>query len=308
MDRLDALRVFVAVCDAKGFAPAARRLRLSPSVVTRLIQGLEERLGVRLLQRTTRSLHLTDAGHAYLERVRRILNEVEEADEVARGERVVPRGRLAVTAPVIFGRMHVAPLLRRYMGLYPEVTAELHLNDRNVHLVEEGIDVAVRIGALSDSSLVARRLGETRRVLVASPTYLRERGVPEHPHDLAQHDVVAFVPLNASREWTFAEEGGAGEVRIPITPRFSTNSGDVAIDFARAGFGLTRTLLYQVVSHLNTGELTIVLEQFELAASPIHAVYPTSRQLSAKVRALIDLITRTEDWRFAAGVPTEGAL
>jgi DNA-binding transcriptional LysR family regulator len=188
------------------------------------------------------------------------------------------------------------------------VTAELHLNDRNVHLVEEGIDVAVRIGTLSDSSLVARRLGETRRVLVASPTYLRERGVPEHPRELAQHDVIAFVPLNASREWTFAEEHGAGEVRIPITPRFLTNSGDAAIDFAQAGFGLTRTLLYQVVAQLNAGELTIVLERFEQPASPIHAVYPTSRQLSAKVRALIDLITQTDDWRFAARVPTAGAL
>ena len=189
------MAVFAAVCDANGFAPAARRLRLSPSVVTRLVASLEERLGVRLLQRTTHSLHLTEAGMRYLERVRRILGEVEEAEEAARSERTAPRGKLVVTAPVIFGRLHVAPLLSRYMALHPQVTAELQLSDRNTHLVEEGIDVAVRIGSLDDSALVARRLGENRRVVVASAAYLQRRGWPKHPGDVAGHDLILFGPL-----------------------------------------------------------------------------------------------------------------
>jgi len=169
MDRLDAMSAFVAVCDAEGFAPAARRLGMSASAVTRLVAGLEDRLGVRLLQRTTRSVRLTEAGERYLQRARRILVEVDEAEDIAQSERATPRGRLVVTAPLLFGRMHVAPVLRRFLDDYPEVTAQLHLSDHVVNLVEEGVDLAVRIGMLEDSSLVARRLGQTRRLLVASP-------------------------------------------------------------------------------------------------------------------------------------------
>ena len=303
MDRLDAMAVFAAVCDANGFAPGARRLGLSPSTVTRLVAALEEQLGVRLLHRTTRSLHLTEAGERYLDRVRRILADVDEADEAARGERTLVRGRLVVTAPVIFGRLHVAPLLRRYMQANPEVTAELLLNDRNVHLIEEGVDVAVRIGALDDSSLATRLLGRTRRVVVGSPDYLSRRGRPEYPADLERHDIIVFGPVHAGREWNFtaAGDGTRRDMSVAVSPRLATNSGDAALDFVRDGLGLTRALLYQVVPHLATGELEVVLDRFEPAPSPIQAVYPTRRLVPAKVRAFVDLAAQEGNWNFAKG-------
>src|ERR1700745_2912237 len=181
MDRIDAMQAFVAVADLKGFAPAARKLGLSPSAVTRLIAALEDRLGARLLQRTTRAVTLTDGGSRYLERVRRILADVEEAEGSAEGERTRPGGRLVVSAPVGFGRLHVSPVMSAYLKRYPEVTGELRLADRMINLVEDGVDLAIRIGHLADSSLVARHAGEMRRIVVASHDYLREHGEPATP-------------------------------------------------------------------------------------------------------------------------------
>src|SRR5499425_3333861 len=178
MDRIDAMLAFVAVADRQGFAPAARKLKLSPSAITRLVAALEERLGARLLQRTTRSVALTDAGTRYLERARRILADIEEAETAAEGERTRPSGRLVVSAPLGFGRLHVSPVMTAYLKRYPEVSGELRLEDRMVSLVEDGIDLSVRIGELADSSLVARHVGEMRRIVVASPAYLRTRGEP----------------------------------------------------------------------------------------------------------------------------------
>src|SRR6202012_3464789 len=188
MDRIDAMQAFVAVADLKGFAPAARKLGLSPSGVTRLIAALEDRLGARLLQRTTRAVTLTDVGARYLERVRRILSDVEEAESAAEGERTRPSGRLAVSAPVGFGRLHVSPVMSQYLARYPEVTAELRLTDRVVNLVEDGVDLAVRIGHLPDSTLVARHVGEMRRIVVASNAYLKRRGEPKTPEGVADDD------------------------------------------------------------------------------------------------------------------------
>lgn len=301
MDRLEAMTVFAAVCDAGGFAPAARRLGVSPSVVTRQIAALERRLGVRLLHRTTRVVRLTDAGERYLESARRVLAEVEEAEERARGDRERPRGRLVVTAPVIFGRMHVAPLLRDYLTEYADVSAELILNDRNLHLIDEGIDVAIRIGALEDSSLVARRLGETRRVVVAAPGYLERRGRPQEPRDLKQHDVLFFAPFAEPREWTFHVRGRDGKARperVSLQARFVTNSGDAAIDFALAGHGIVRVLLYQVLDHIAHGRLEILLEPYEPPTSPIHAVYTSARLLPAKIRTFLDFAAERVSWSF----------
>ncbi len=290
MDRLTAMTVFAAVCDAASFAGAARRLGMSPPVITRTVVALETHLGVRLLQRTTRSLHLTEAGTRYLEQVRRVLAEADAADEIARGEQERPRGRLTVTAPLIFGRMHVAGLVRRYMAAHPDVTAELQLNDRNVNLVEEGVDVAIRIGALDDSSLVARRLGTTRRVIVASPAYLAARGAPVSPADIEAHDTISFGPSHAARDWTFADADDATRLtRVPIQPRLATNSGDAAIDYALEGGGLVRALHYQVAAHIAAGQLAVVLADHEPAPSPIHALYPSARLLPARVRAFLDL-------------------
>src|SRR5882757_3871330 len=192
MDRIDAMQAFVAVADLQGFAPAARKLGLSPSAVTRLIAALEERLGARLLQRTTRQVTLTDAGSRYLERARRILADVEEAENSVEAERTRPEGQLVISAPFGFGRLHVAPVVSAYLKRYPEVSIDLRLSDRRINLVEDGVDLAVRIGHLPDSTLVARHVGQMRRVVVASAGYLKRRGEPKRPADLASHDTIQF--------------------------------------------------------------------------------------------------------------------
>jgi DNA-binding transcriptional LysR family regulator len=296
MDRIDAMQAFVAVADLQGFAPAARKLGLSPSGVTRLIAALEDRLGARLLQRTTRQVALTDVGARYLERVRRILSDVEEAEGSAEGERTRPIGRLVVSAPVGFGRLHVSPVMTAYLTRYPEVVGELRLSDRMINLVEDGVDLAVRIGHLPDSSLVARHVGETRRIVVASPGYLKRRGEPKTPEAIASHATIQFGAVTASPEWQFVEDGR--EVRVACTPRLTTNSADAAIQYAEQGGGLTRVLAYQAAAAIKDGRLRVVLATFEQPALPIHVVYPTSRLLSAKVRTFIDLVTEISDWHF----------
>jgi DNA-binding transcriptional LysR family regulator len=296
MDRIDAMQAFVAVADLRGFAPAARKLGQSPSNVTRLIAALEDRLGARLLQRTTRSVTLTDAGSRYLERARRILGDVEEAEAAAEGERTRPSGRLVVSAPVGFGRLHVSPLMSAYLMRYGEVAGELRLSDRMINLVEDGVDLAVRIGHLPDSTLVARHVGEMRRIVVASPGYLQARGEPKRPAAIGSHETIQFGAASASSEWQFVEDGS--EVRIACTPRFTTNSSDAAIEYAERGGGLTRVLAYQAADAIKRGRLKIVLQKFEQPPLPIHLVYPTSRLLSAKVRTFIDLVIEISDWHF----------
>lgn len=297
MDRLDAMQAFVTVADLQGFAPAARKLGLSAPAVTRLIAALEDRLGARLLQRTTRSVALTDAGARYLERARRILADVEEAEGAVEGERTTPRGRLVISAPVGFGRLHVSPVVTAYLQRYPEVSCDLRLSDRMINLVEEGVDAAVRIGHLPDSTLVARHVGEMRRIVVASKAYLKARSEPRTPGDLASHDTVQFGAAAVPAEWRFVEDGC--EIRIATSPRFSTNSADAAIQYAEQGGGLTRVLAYQAADAVKRGSLNVVLEKFEQPALPIHIVYPTSRLLSAKVRAFVDLVAETTNWHFA---------
>ena len=296
MDRFDAMQAFVTVADLKGFAAAARKLRLSPSGVTRLIAALEDRLGARLLQRTTRSVTLTDAGARYLERARRILADIEEAEIAAEGERARPAGRLVISAPVGFGRLHVSPVLTTYLKRYREVSAELKLEDRVINLVEEGVDLAVRIGHLPDSSLVARHVGDMRRIMVASPGYLKSRGEPRKPQDVVAHDAVQSGSTAGLAEWRFVE--GGNEIRLGYTPRLITNTADAAIRYVEAGGGLTRVLAYQAAEAIKRGRLKIVLAKFEQPPLPIHIVYPTSRLLSAKVRTFIDLVIEISDWHF----------
>jgi DNA-binding transcriptional LysR family regulator len=298
MDRIDAMQAFVAVADLEGFAPAARKLGLSPSGVTRLIAALEERLGARLLQRTTRSVTLTDVGARYLERIRRILADVEEAEGAAEGERTRPSGRLVISAPLGFGRLHVSPVMTAYLKRYPEVAGELRLSDRMVNLVEDGVDLAVRIGHLPDSSLVARHVGEMRRIVVASSGYLERRGEPKTPDAVATHETIQFGVLTASPDWRFSD--GDREVRVAYSPRFSTNSADAAIQHAEQDGGLVQVMAYQAAEAIKRGRLQIVLAKFEVPALPIHVVYPTSRLLSTKVRTFIDLVTEISDWHFGA--------
>jgi DNA-binding transcriptional LysR family regulator len=297
MDRIDAMHAFVLVADLKGFAPAARKLGLSASGVTRLIAALEDRVGARLLQRTTRSVTLTDVGTRYLERARRILADVEEAEASAQAERIQPSGRLVVSAPLGFGRIHVTPLISTWLQRYTEASGELRLADRMINLVEDGVDCAVRIGHLPDSSLVARNVGDMRRIVVGSGDYLARRGEPKRPMDIMSHDTIQFGATTAAPEWRFVE--GGEDIRVACAPRFTTNSADAAIWHAAQGGGLTRVMAYQAAEALGHGRVKIVLADFEQAPLPIHIVYPTSRLLSAKVRTFIDLVTETADWNFS---------
>lgn len=296
MDRIDAMQAFVAVADLQGFAPAARKLGLSPSGVTRLIAALEDRLGARLLQRTTRQVALTDVGARYLERVRRILADVEEAEGSAQAERTRPSGRLVVSAPIGFGRLHVSPVMSAYLTRYPEVFGELRLSDRMINLVEDGVDLAIRIGHLADSTLVGRHVGKMRRIVVASSGYLKQHGEPRTPQAIASHETIQFGATAVQPDWHFVE--GGKEVRVACTPRLSTNSADAAIQHAEQGGGLTRVLAYQAADAIRAGRLRIVLQKFEQPPLPIHIVYPTSRLLSAKVRTFIDLVTEVSNWHF----------
>ena len=291
------MQAFVLVADLKGFAPAARKLGLSASGMTRLIAALEDRVGARLLQRTTRSVVLTDVGVRYLERARRIVADVEEAEASAQAERTQPSGRLVVSAPVGFGRIHVTPLISTWLKRYPEAGGELRLSDRMINLVEDGVDCAVRIGHLADSSLVARNVGDMRRIVVASKDYLARRGEPRIPAAITSHDTIQFGATAAAPEWHFVE--GGGNLRVACTPRFTTNSADAAIWHAEQGGGLTRVLAYQAAEAIGKGKLKVVLADFEQPPLPIHIVYPTSRLLSAKVRTFIDLVAEISDWNFS---------
>jgi len=297
MDRFDAMQAFVTVADLKGFAPAARKLGLSASAVTRMVAALEEHVGARLLQRTTRSVMLTDIGARFLERARRILADIEEAEGSAQAERTQPTGRLVISAPLGFGRRHVSPLLSTYLKRYPDVSAELRLSDRMINLVEEGVDAAVRIGHLADSSLVARAVGDMRRMVVASPDYLAQHGEPAAPAQLAAHQTVHFGALSVAPDWRFVEAGR--EVRVTCSPRFTSNSADAAIGQAEQGIGLTRVLAYQAAEAIAAGRLKVVLAAFEPPPLPIHIIYPTSRLLSAKVRTFVDLALEISDWHFS---------
>jgi DNA-binding transcriptional LysR family regulator len=287
VDRFHLMMVFVAVAEEEGFAVAARRLRMSPPAVTRAIAVLEERLGVRLLTRTTRLVRTTDAGARYLEDARRILLEADEADEAAAGVNATPRGHLAVTAPVLFGRIYVMPVITAYQMTYKETTVSALFIDRVVNLVEEGLDVGIRIGPLPDSSLRAIRVGQVRRVVCASPAYLKAYGSPTSPADLARHSIIAATSVSAGSEWAFAK--GKERIGVRLSPRILVNTNDGALEAAKSGFGLTRLLSYQVANELAAGTLQTVLTEFEEASLPVHVIHREGRHGSAKVRSFVDL-------------------
>lgn len=286
MDRLHSMQVFVAVADTAGFAPAARKLRLSPPAVTRAIAALEDRLGTRLLHRTTRQVRLTEAGQRFLEDCRRILADLDEAEEAAAGAHRTPSGRLAVTASTQFGRMYVAPLLLDFLERHPGVSAQTLFVDRVVNLLEEGLDVAIRIGELPDSSLTAIRVGTVRRVVCAAPGYLEARGIPQAPEDIRAHDIVLFCGLSPRTEWKF--EGPEGGIAVPFATRLAVNTADVAIAAAVAGRGLTQVLSYMIAPELKEGRLRIVLAGHETPPLPIHVVHQEGRRAAARVRAFVD--------------------
>ena len=283
MDRLETMRVFVTVASLGSFAEAARQLRLSPSVVTRSVAVLEDRLGLVLLNRTTRSVRLTERGQFFLESCRQVLEDIEGAERRARGEDAEPRGSLKVAAPILFGRLHVLPIITRVLSKHPGLSVHLTLSDRNIHLVEESVDVAVRIGELADSSMLAIRLGAVSRVLVASPRYLEGRGMPRAPNDLSAHDIIAFDGLDATNEWRF----GATSKLVRVEPRLTVNSADAAIAAAEAGLGISRTLSYQVMASVLAGRLVPLLVGFTAGKLPVSAIYPACRVASTNLSAFI---------------------
>jgi DNA-binding transcriptional LysR family regulator len=284
LDRLDELAVLVAVIDNGSLAAAARRLRRSPPAVTRALAALESRVGVRLIERTTRRLAATEAGRAIAERARLLLGEYDAA---VTGLADAPlRGLLRVTAPVQFGRRHVAPLVIGFLAAFPEMQVELVLNDRNLDLIDEGLDVAVRIAPLADSGLVARRVGEVRQVLVASPAYLAARGTPRKPTDLAAHDTILGTARGEASEWRFGTAKRATVVRL--SPRLLVNDIEARLVAVRAGQGIARVLSYQVSEELEAGTLVRLLAAFEPAPLPVHLVAPSGGHKAPKVRAFLD--------------------
>jgi len=288
MDRFHLMNVFVAVAEEQGFAGGARRLGLSPPAVTRAVAALEDRLGVKLLTRTTRHVRATDAGARYLESARRILAEADEADEAAAGAHATPRGQLAVTAPVLFGNLFVMPGIVDFLKRHPDVSVSALFLDRVVNLLEEGLDVGVRIGELPDSSMRAIPVGFVRRVVCASPRYVKRHGEPRRPGDLAQHTIIAASPVTPTIEWRFGT--GRPSVTTKVRPRLTVTSNDAAVHAALLGFGVTRLLSYQVAAHVAAGRLQRVLAAFEPPPLPIHVMHLEGRQASAKVRGFVDLL------------------
>jgi DNA-binding transcriptional LysR family regulator len=270
MDRFHEMEVFIAVAEAGSFAKAGQRLRISPPAVTRAVSAIEDRLGVRLINRTTRSLSLTESGQVFLESAKRLLSELDELEKEAGGRTAIPAGHLVVTAPVTFGRIALAPLMGEFLTAHPRITVSLLLLDRVVNLVDEGVDIGIRIADLPDSSMAARRVGEVRRVLVASPDYLAKRGAPKHPAELKHHSVIGFTGLAANRELHFRENGKA--VQIGYKPLLEMNDAGAAIAAAEAGHGIAASLCHMAGAHVRSERLHKVLEPFWPASTPVHLV------------------------------------
>jgi molybdate transport repressor ModE-like protein len=288
MESLGALQVFVRIAETGSFSAAARDLGLSKSVASKKLAALEDRLGARLINRTTRRLSLTEVGSAFLERAQRILAELEEAERAVGRLSAEPRGVLRVNAPMSFGILHVAPALGDFMTRYPDVSVALDLGDRQVDLVDEGYDVAVRIAALPESSLVARRLAPVRRVVCASPAYWERHGLPVHPRDLGGHEGLIYTYQPLPNEWRFRD--GDGSLTVHVDGRLKANNGDALREAALAGLGVCMAPTFIVGEALRTGRLRAVLEDFALDTLAIYAVYPHRRHLSAKVRAFVDFL------------------
>jgi len=286
VDRIASMQIFVAVGEEQGFSAAAKRLGLSPPVVTRAIATLERELGVQLLQRTTRIVRLTEAGARYLLDCRRLLAEIADAEEALSGARRELRGQLSVTASVMFGRLFVAPLMLEFLERHPKVNARAVLADRVLDLIEEGLDVGVRIARLADASFTAIRVGAVRSVVVASPAYLKRHGTPRTPAELAEHTAFVFSHDRMAPAWTFQR----GKERLSARPktRLLVNSSEVGIAAAAEGAGVTRALSYMVAAQVKSGHLRVILRDFEPEPIPIHVIHREGRNAAARVRAFVD--------------------
>lgn len=290
MDQLHLMKVFVAVVEEEGFAAASRRLKMSPPAVTRAIASLEAQLGAQLLVRTTRHVRTTDAGIQYAEDAKRILHSVEQANESVTGINQTPKGKIMLTAPVLFGQKFVMPSVVQYLSQYADTQVEAVFMDRVVNLMEEGFDLGVRIGELPDSNLRARKVGEVKLVLVAAPDYVAQHGEPDDPQSLTQHTIVAASSSSLGRGWRFHQHGN--KVYHRIRPRLRVSTNQAAIDAAVAGFGITRVISYQVTGELASGALVKLLPNWEPQPLPVHIVHREGHHTSRKIRAFIDLLAR----------------
>lgn len=286
MDRLDAMSVFIAVVEGGSLSAASRALHSPLPTVSRKVSELEAHLGVRLITRTSRKIILTEAGESYLGAAREILGRVEEAERRASGEYVSPRGDLTMTAPIVFGRLHVLPVVTDFLKAFPDINIRLTMSDRSVSLADEQIDVALRVGQLADSTLIALRLGAIRTTVYANPDYLRRNPALTHPRELAGRDCIAFEGLLSNRFWTFRD--GQQEISTPIRPRLSVNTAEAAVDAASAGLGITRVMAYQARRAVEAGLLVPLLEGFELEAAPVQLVYLSQGLMPLKLRTFLD--------------------
>lgn len=284
MDRLDELQVFLAILDAGSMAAAAHKLRRSPSAVTRLLAALEERVGARLFERSTRRLTATGEGLRLAEQARRLLADYGAA--IGEQHAAAPRGLLRITAPTVFGRRHMAPVVTQFLMRHPDIQVELILNDRNMDLIDSGIDLALRIGPLDSSGMVARHLGTVRRVTVASPAYLLAHGEPAAPEDLGRHQLILGTAVRGLPEWRYQGEGREHIVRF--TPRLQVNDVEGVLHAAREGFGIARALSYQCAPDVLAGSLRPILCAYELDELPVHLVFPSARHMAPRVRAFVD--------------------
>lgn len=286
MDRIDELEIFLAILESASLSAAARRLRRSGPAITRALAALEERVGARLIERTTRRLAPTEAGLRLADMARRVLADYAQA---VREDPDAPlRGKLRVTAPQVFGRRHVTALVMDFLDSHPAMQVELLFSDRNLDLIEEGLDLAVRIGPLADAGLVARRVGEVRRLLIGSPAYLARRGTPATPQELEQHDVILTTRGGTAQEWRFRQHGR--DLSVRVTPRLSVNEIEATLVAVKAGFGLGRALSYQVADELAAGTLVRLLPDDEPEPLPVHLVVPSARYMAPKLRALLDFL------------------
>ncbi|GJH30001.1 LysR family transcriptional regulator [Caballeronia novacaledonica] len=288
MDQLDAMAVFLAAAEMGSFSKASRGLGVPLATVSRKMADLETHLRATLLIRSARGLELTPAGRSYAASAKAILEQVVEAERTAAGEYAEPKGDLVVTAPVMFGRLHVLPVVTRFLASYPEVSVGLVLTDRVTHFLDDQVDVALRVGELPDSNLIAVGLGSIRRVVCGSPEYLDTRGEPDAPEDLAHHSVISFESISASARWNFWSDGN--EIAAPIRPRLSVNTIDAAIDAGLSGAGLVRAMSYQVVEYVRQQRLRVVLAKFEPEPRPVHLVYDRQRRLPLKLRTFVDFV------------------
>jgi DNA-binding transcriptional LysR family regulator len=286
MDRLEAMSIVLAVVEAGSLSAAARRRGTPLASVSRKVSDLETHLGTRLLNRSSRRITLTDAGRSYVAACRRILEEVEEAERSASGEYSAPKGDLTITAPIVFGRLHVLPIVIEFLAAYREIDVRIMLADGIANLLEDQIDLAVRIGELPDSSLVATRVGLIRRVVCGSPAYFAARGIPRSPDELASHDCIAFEGLTSPRTWTFRK--GKSDRSVTIHSRLIVNTAEAAIDAAVAGVGVTRVLSYQIADAIRAGTLAVALQEFEPAPWPVSLIYAGQGLLPLKLRAFLD--------------------